>query len=326
MATSPAIVFQGLTKDYGTKRALDGVDLEIRAGEIFGYLGSNGAGKTTTIRCLLGLIRPTAGRATVLGLDCRTDSVEVRRRAGYLPGDLRLYPRLTARQLLTYLGRLRGGVDAGRIEELARRMECDLGWRCGAMSHGQKQKVGVIQALMHDPAILILDEPTATLDPLMQRTVHDLIREARDRGATIFVSSHDLPEVARLCDRAGILRRGRLVAVEDVKELAEQGGHVLSIEFAEPVDPTVFRVIPGVSQVIVSDRTLTITAGGALDAVVKTAARFRVHALRSAEVDLDEVFRDYYRSETGEAASAAAESEATNAGTKSDAQETDDAP
>jgi ABC-2 type transport system ATP-binding protein len=308
MASSPAIVFAGLTKDYGAKRALDGVDLEIRAGEIFGYLGSNGAGKTTTIRCLLGLIRPTAGRATVLGLDCRTDSVEVRRRAGYLPGDLRLYPRLTARQLLTYLGRLRGGVPAERIEELARRMECDLGWRCGAMSHGQKQKVGVIQALMHDPAILILDEPTATLDPLMQRTVHDLIREARDRGATIFVSSHDLPEVARLCDRAGILRQGRLVAVEDVNELSQQGGHVLSIEFSEQVDPTVFRAIPGVSQVTVSDRTLTITAGGALDAVVKTAARFQVHTLRSAEVDLDEVFHDYYRTESADPESVNAES------------------
>jgi ABC-2 type transport system ATP-binding protein len=297
MASSPAIVFEGLTKDYGAKRALDGVDLEIRAGEIFGYLGSNGAGKTTTIRCLLGLIRPTAGHATVLGRDCRTDSVEVRRRTGYLPGDLRLYPRLTARQLLTYLGRLRGGVPAERIEELARRMECDLSQRCGAMSHGQKQKVGVIQALMHDPAILILDEPTATLDPLMQRNVHDLIREARDRGATIFVSSHDLPEVARLCDRAGILRQGRLVAVQDVNELSQQGGHVLSIEFSEQVDPAVFRAIPGVSQVAASDRTLTITAGGDLDAVVKTAARFQVHALRSAEVDLDDVFHDYYRAE-----------------------------
>jgi ABC-2 type transport system ATP-binding protein len=306
MASSPAIVFEGLTKDYGAKRALDDVDLEIRAGEIFGYLGSNGAGKTTTIRCLLGLIRPTAGHATVLGLDCRTDSVEVRRRTGYLPGDLRLYPRLTARQLLTYLGRLRGGVPAERIEELARRMECDLGQRCGAMSHGQKQKVGVIQALMHDPAILILDEPTATLDPLMQRTVHDLVREARGRGATIFVSSHDLPEVARLCDRAGILLRGRLVAVQDVNELAQQGGHVLSIEFSEQVDPAVFRAIPGVSQVAASDRTLTITAGRDLDAVVKTAARFQVHALRSAEVDLDDVFHDYYRAEGAGAGSVGA--------------------
>jgi ABC-2 type transport system ATP-binding protein len=254
------------------------------------------------------------------------ESVEVRRRCGYLPGDLRLYPRLTARQLLTYLGRLRGGVDAGRIEELARRMECDLGQRCGAMSHGQKQKVGVIQALMHDPAVLILDEPTATLDPLMQRNVHDLVREARDRGATVFVSSHDLPEVARLCDRAGILRRGRLVAVQDVNELSEQGGHVLSIEFSEQVDPAVFRAIPGVSQVTASDRTLTITAGGDLDAVVKAAARFRVHALRSAEVDLDDVFHDYYRSESADAASGGAETvDAGGVGAKSDAAEPNDA-
>ena len=169
------------------------------------------------------------------------------------------------------------------------------------MSHGQRQKVGVIQALMHDPAVLILDEPTATLDPLMQRTVHELIREARDRGATVFVSSHDLPEVARLCDRAGILRQGRLVAVQDVNELAQQGRHMLAIEFSEPVDPAVFAGIPGVSQVTASGHTLTITAGGDLDAVVKTAARFRVHALRSAEVDLDEVFRDYYRTEAADA-------------------------
>ena len=301
MASSPAIVCQGLTKDYGAKRALDGVDLQLRTGEIFGYLGSNGAGKTTTIRCLLGLIRPTAGSASVLGLDVRDDSLEVRRRTGYLPGDLRLYPRLTARQLLDYLGALRGGVRPARVEELARRLECDLSLRCGAMSHGNRQKVGVIQALMHDPAVLILDEPTATLDPLMQRIVHDLIREARDRGATIFVSSHDLPEVARLCDRAGILRQGRLVAVQDVNELSQQGRHVLSIEFLEPVDPAVFQRLPGVSQVTAGDHALTITASGDLDAVVKTAARFRVHALRSAEVDLDEVFRDYYRSDDTDA-------------------------
>jgi len=301
MASSPAIVLEGLTKDYGVKRALDGVDLELRSGEIFGYLGSNGAGKTTTIRCLLGLIRPTAGRATVLGLDIEDDSIEVRRRTGYLPGDLRLYPRLTARQLLDYLGRLRGGVPVARVEELARRLECDLGMRCGAMSHGNRQKVGIIQALMHDPAVLILDEPTATLDPLMQRIVHDLIREARDRGTTVFVSSHDLPEVARLCDRAGILRQGRIVAVQDVSELAQQGRHMLTIEFLEPVRPEVFERIPGVSQVTASDQTLTITASGDLDAVVKAAARFRVHALRSAEVDLDEVFRDYYRSGAADA-------------------------
>ena len=301
MGTPNAIVCEALTKDYGPKRALDRLDLEVRAGEIFGYLGSNGAGKTTTIRCLLDLIRPTEGRATVLGLDSRKDNVEVRRRTGYLPGDLRLYPHLTARQLLGYLGRLRGGVPVQRVEELARRMECDLGQRCGAMSHGQRQKVGVIQALMHDPEVLILDEPTATLDPLMQRNVHDLIRESRDRGATVFVSSHDLPEVAHLCDRAGILRHGKLVAVQDVSELAQQGRHVITIQFLEPVEPNVFERLPGVSQVTATDHAVTLTVSGDLDAIVKTAARFRVHDIHSVDVDLDEVFRDYYRAETDDA-------------------------
>ncbi len=301
MGNPNAIVCEALTKDYGPKRALDRLDLQVRAGEIFGYLGSNGAGKTTTIRCLLDLIRPNQGRATVLGLDSHKHNVEVRRRTGYLPGDLRLYPHLTARQLLGYLGRLRGGVPVQRVEELARRMECDLGQRCGAMSHGQRQKVGVIQALMHDPEVLILDEPTATLDPLMQRNVHDLIRESRDRGATVFVSSHDLPEVAHLCDRAGILRHGKLVAVQDVGELAQQGRHVITIQFLEPVEPNVFERLPGVSQVTATDHAVTLTVSGDLDAIVKTAARFRVHDIHSAEVDLDDVFRDYYRAETGDA-------------------------
>jgi ABC-2 type transport system ATP-binding protein len=300
MGKDIAILCDALTKDYGPRRALDQLQLEVRTGEIFGYLGSNGAGKTTTIRCLLDLIRPTGGRATVLGLDSHTDSVAVRQRTGYLPGDLRLYPHLTARQLLSYLGRLRGGVPATRIAELASRMECDLGQRCGAMSHGQRQKVGVIQALMHDPEVLILDEPTVTLDPLMQRNVHDLIREARDRGATVFVSSHDLPEVARLCDRAGILRHGRLVAVLDVSDLAQQGRHVITIQFLEPVEPSVFEHLPGVSQVSAVDNAVTLTVSGDLDSVVKAAATFRVRDIHNAEVDLDEVFQDYYRAEGGD--------------------------
>jgi ABC-2 type transport system ATP-binding protein len=301
MGNGSAILCEALTKDYGHKRALDELNLEVRQGEIFGFLGSNGAGKTTTIRCLLDLIRPTAGRATVLGLDSHSDSVEVRRRTGYLPGDLRLYPHLTARQLLSYLGRLRGGVPTQRVTEIAGRMECDLGQRCGTMSHGQRQKVGVIQALMHDPTVLILDEPTVTLDPLMQRTVHGLIREARDRGAAVFVSSHDLPEVALLCDRAGILRRGKLVAVQDIGDLAQQGRHVITIQFLDAVEASVFEHLPGVSQVSAADNAVTLTVSGDLDAVVKAAARFRVHDIHNAEVDLDDVFQDYYLAEPGDA-------------------------
>ena len=285
---------QSLTKDYGRRRALDGLDLRVRRGEVFGYLGSNGAGKTTTIRCLLDLIRPTSGAARVLGLDSASDSVEIRRRCGYLPGDLRLYPNLTARQLLEYLGRLRGEIPARRIAELALRLDCELEQRCGAMSHGQRQKVGVIQAFMHDPEVLILDEPTATLDPLVQRSVHDLVLEARQRGATVFLSSHDLTEVARICDRAGILRRGRLVAVEDVAALAREGRHLVTIEFAGAVQAAEFAALPGVGEVSEVDHTLTIDVSGDIDRVVKTAARHTVRSMRSTEVELDEIFRDYY--------------------------------
>ncbi|MBV8196467.1 MAG: ABC transporter ATP-binding protein, partial [Candidatus Dormibacteraeota bacterium] len=274
-----AISCDGLTKDYGRRRALDGLTLDVRRAEVFGYLGSNGAGKTTTIRCLLDLIRPTQGRATVLGFDTKHDSVEVRRRTGYLPGDLRLYPRLTARQLFEYLGHLRGGVPAARIQELARRLDCNLDQRCGSMSHGQRQKVGVIQAMMHDPELLILDEPTATLDPLVQHSVHDLVGEAKARGCTVFLSSHNLTEVARVCDRAGILRLGKLVAIEDVAALEAEGRHVVTIEFAEEVDPLEFKQLPGVASVTTDNHTLTLDVSGELDRVVKTAARHTVRTI-----------------------------------------------
>jgi ABC-2 type transport system ATP-binding protein len=289
-----AIVCRRLTRDYGATHALDGLSLTVRRGEVFGFLGSNGAGKTTTIRCLLDLIRPTSGSATVLGLDSHRDSVEVRRLTGYLPGDLRLYPRLSARQLCEYLGRLRGGVPHRRIAELADRLDCDLDQRCGSMSHGQRQKVGVIQAMMHDPGLLVLDEPTASLDPLMQRCVHELLREAGERGVTVFLSSHDLTEVARVCDRAGILRRGRLVAIEDVSALAREGRRVVSIEFAGTVPPATFSALPGVASVTSEDHTLTLEVAGDLDPVIKAAAEHTVRTIRSTEMELDEIFRDYY--------------------------------
>jgi len=297
MAAAPALAIEarGLTKDYGRIRALDELGLSVRVGEIFGYLGSNGAGKTTTIRCLLDLIRPTSGSARVLGLDSHLESIPVRRRTGYLPGDLRLYPHMSARHLLDYLGRLRGHIPRERIAALAERLDSDLDQRCGAMSHGQRQKVGLIQAFMHEPDLLILDEPTATLDPLMQDAVHQLVREAREHGATVFLSSHDLTEVARVCDRAGILRMGRLVAVEDVTALAEEGRHIVTFEFGEPVDAAEFQGLPGVASVRTTGRTLTVDVSGDVDRVVKIAASHTVRNVRSTEVELDEVFRDYYK-------------------------------
>ena len=295
-AADPVIVTAALTKSYGdgAQRALDSLDLSIAAGEIFGFLGSNGAGKTTTIRCLLDLIHPTTGSASILGLDSQRDSSAEHARIGYLPGDLRLYPRLTGMQLCMYLGRLRGGVEPAAVTALAARLDVRLDQRCGALSHGQRQKVGLIQALMHEPDVLILDEPTATLDPLAQGIVHELVHEAKQRGATVFLSSHDLTEVARICDRVGILRKGRLVAVKDVAALEQEGRQMLTIDFSAPVDAAAFATLDGVAGATASGTTLTVDVAGDIDAVIKLAATQHVRSIRSTEVELDDIFRGYY--------------------------------
>ena len=203
-----AIITAGLTKTYGPTLALDTLDLVVDRGEIFGFLGPNGAGKTTTIRLLLDIIRPDSGSASVLGLDPRSRGVELRSLTGYLPGDFVVDGRQTPRQLLTYLGNLRGGVAAARFEALADRLGLDLGTRIGNLSKGNRQKVGVIQAFMHDPQLLFLDEPTAGLDPFVAREVLAMATEARDEGQTVFMSSHILSEVQQVADRAGIIRQG----------------------------------------------------------------------------------------------------------------------
>ena len=197
---SSAIATHGLTKIYGEIRAVDGVDLDVRTGEIFGFLGPNGAGKSTTIRCLVDLARPTKGSAEVLGLDSRRDTIEISRRIGYLPSDIALYGDLTGREFVEYFANLRGGVDRRVIDALAERFSADLDRRCSEYSSGNRQKVGLIQAFMHEPELLILDEPTSGLDPLVQTEMHALMDETRDAGRTVFLSSHTLSEVDRVAD------------------------------------------------------------------------------------------------------------------------------
>ena len=213
---------EGLSKYYGKALGVLDLDLDVPQGQVFGYLGPNGAGKTTTIRMLLDLIRPTSGTVRVLGLDVRRHSQAVRRRVGYLPGDLVLYQNLTGRELLDYAASLRGGVDWRVVERLADRLECDLARRIGDLSQGNRQKVGIIHAFMHGPELLVLDEPTMGLDPLMQQVFNQLVREARDEGRTVFLSSHILPEVEQLCDWVGIIRGGRLITVEQVEAMKER--------------------------------------------------------------------------------------------------------
>jgi ABC-2 type transport system ATP-binding protein len=295
VSPEPVIVTSGLSKDYGSGRGLIGLDLEVERGEVFGFLGPNGAGKSTTMRLLLDLIRPTSGSACVLGLDARRESVEIRRRVGFLPGDLALYSKLTGRVMLDYLAQLRGGVDPHVRNALVERFDADLDRPIRQLSTGNRQKLGLIQAFMHEPELLILDEPIAGLDPLVQQSFHALLAEVSAQGRTVFLSSHTLSEVERVTRRLAILRQGRLVVVDSLENLRKVAMQRLELEFAEPVDADEFRALPGVKQVHANGRTVTVGFEGSADAVVKAAAAYEVRAIRPREDDLEDIFLRYYR-------------------------------
>jgi ABC-2 type transport system ATP-binding protein len=295
-----AIATSGLTKDFGSGRGLFGLDLEVNQGEVFGFLGPNGAGKSTTMRLLLDLIKPTSGSARVLGLDTVADSLAIRRRIGFLPGDLAVYPKLTGRVVLGYLARLRGGVDPRLRDTLAERFDADLDRPVHELSTGNRQKLGLIQAFMHEPELLILDEPIAGLDPLVQQSFHALLAEVSAQGRTVFLSSHTLSEVERVTHRLAILRQGRVVVVDSLENLRQVAVQRLEIEFAEPVAPHEFQALPGVTEASGNGRTVTVSFAGSADAVVKAAAAHEVRAIRPREEDLEDIFLRYYRAEAPE--------------------------
>jgi ABC-2 type transport system ATP-binding protein len=304
--TEPAIRTDGLVKTYGRarNRGLAGLDLEVAPGEVYGFLGPNGAGKSTTIRILLDLIRPSRGHATVLGADPRDAGPALRRRIGYLAGDFVVDGRQTGRELLTYLGNLRGGVPAARVDALADRLDLDLGRRIKGLSKGNRQKVGVVQAFMHEPDLLILDEPTSGLDPFLQQEFVTMVGEAKAAGRTVFMSSHVMSEVQQTADRVGIIREGRLVAVERVEDLRERAVRRVEIHFDGPVSAAEFAALPGVSDVTVDGVTLRCRLAGRADPLVKAAARHTVVGLLSEEPDLEELFFTYYRPPDGDRAPA----------------------
>ncbi|MEH0824364.1 MULTISPECIES: ABC transporter ATP-binding protein [unclassified Micromonospora] len=279
---------------YGTRRGLAGLTLTVEPGEVFGYLGPNGAGKSTTIRLLLDLIRPTSGTARVLGLHPRTDAVQLHRRIGYLAGDFVVDGRQKAGECLAFLASLRGGVPATRIIDLADRLDLDLNARVKSLSKGNRQKVGLVQAFMHQPELLILDEPTSGLDPLVQQTFLDMVTEAKAGGQTVFMSSHIMSEVEAVADRVAIIREGRLVALDTVADLRARSFLHVRITFAEPARAEEFIALPGVTDVRVDGNTLGCRVDGSPDALVKAAARHTITGLHADSQDLEELFHTYY--------------------------------
>ncbi len=288
------ITVERLTKSYGRRRGVVDLSFSVARGEVFGYLGPNGAGKTTTIRTLLDFIRPTAGRASVLGLDSRGEVAEIHRRVGYLPGEFGLYERLTGLEYLTYLGSLRGGLDERPVRDLAERFDLDLSARIVELSHGNRQKVGLIQAFVHRPELLILDEPTQGLDPLMQQEFYELLRQTREAGGTVFLSSHVMPEVERTCDRVGIIREGRIAAIEDIGELKAKAIRSVEIRFARPVRPDAFTSVPGVGGITADGEHLRLQVIGPIGPLIKALASFEVLDVVSHEPSLEDVFLTFY--------------------------------
>ena len=286
-----------LTKDYGLGRGLFGLDLEIPAGEVFGFLGPNGAGKTTTIRCVMGMVRPTSGSAHVFGIDCLRDSVDVKRKVGYLPGDVPQFGGMRGREVVAYFGGMRGGADPKRVRELTERFDLDLGRRFREYSSGNKQKLGIVLAFMHSPELLILDEPTGGLDPLNQQEFYRLVREVCDDGATIFLSSHVLSEVERVCDRVGIVRGGRLVRLAELDELHHIRVHRVELEFADgaPVPEAAIRAAVGVQDVMVDGGLVSCNVRGSFEPLLEALQGSIVTNLVSHEPSLEELFLEYYR-------------------------------
>ena len=296
MDTAPAILTEGLCKSYDGALALDHLDLRIEQGEIFGFLGPNGAGKTTTIRLLLDLIRPTAGRASVLGMDCQRQSVAVRSVTGYLPGDLRLYAGLRGRETVDLIAGLRTRpVDRDYVHSLARRLDLDLEKHAGSYSKGNRQKLGLLLALIDRPPLLLLDEPTSGLDPIVQRVVWDVLREEANRGTAVFFSSHVMSEVDQVCERVGILRAGRLAAVETVAGLKGHALRHVEVSFGDGVPPPEVFALPGLRELRRDHATLEFEVRGEIGPLLQALAPYRVLDLRTEQPTLDEVLLAFYQ-------------------------------
>ena len=292
-----AISTQRLTKHYGDVAALVDLDIAVGPGEVFGFLGPNGTGKTTMIRTILDEIRPTSGTAQILGMDTHRESVEIRGHIGYLPGDLVLYPNLTGRDVLTYFANLRGGVDWNYVAELQERLGVDLDRKSGDLSTGNRQKVGIIQAFMNQPELLVLDEPSTGLDPLVQREFQTMMREVAEAGRTVFLSSHTLSEVQRVADRVGIIRHGKLIALETVADLRHKAIRRIELEFFDGVPRDELAAVRGVGEIEVDGERAIISFDGEMTDLLGAVDGHRLRDISTEDADLEEIFLTYYHDE-----------------------------
>ena len=293
VAVAPALRVEGLVKDYGSVHAVRGIDLEVHPGEVFGFVGPNGAGKSTTIRCILDLLRPTSGEVRVFGLDPRRQGVSIRSRLAYVPGELRLPERLTARRFLESIGRVRGGFEPKRLEELAERFQLDLARSIRHLSSGNRRKVSILSAFMTDADLLILDEPTGGLDPLMQHEFLALVRERQAAGATVFLSSHILSEVQRVADRLAVLRTGLIVAEGTVDQIRGRARQRVEVWFDTDA-PASLASLPGMERPIVEGRHFAATLSGPVRPLIDALAGQPVTSMLVEDPDLEDAFLDLY--------------------------------
>ena len=292
---------KGLTKRYrGTHEdALHDLTLQVKAGEIYGFLGPNGAGKSTTIRTLMNFIQPTSGSATICGRDIIRDSVAIKRRVGYLSGDLAMYPKMTGAQFLEYMGELRPPASKAYKAELIKRFKAEMHKPLGDLSRGNRQKIGIVQAFMHQPEVVIMDEPTSGLDPLMQEEFYELLSESRQRGAAVFSSSHILGEVQKMCDRVGIIREGKLVAERSIADLANEAAQTFDVVFKDKPPINKLRSIKGVQEISVHGNTVTLHFHGELKPLFSELSQHDILKLDTQNLDLEEIFLRFYKQNGG---------------------------
>lgn len=289
----PVIVLDRLTKRYGKHRGIEDISFSVNEGEIFGFIGPNGAGKSTTIRTLMGLLKPTGGNASIFGLDCGQHAAEIARNVGYLPSENCYYNELRVREMLQYTAELYGMDCRERTAELAERLNLDLSRRIRELSLGNRKKVGIVSALLPSPRLLIMDEPTSGLDPLIQQTFYEILREENRRGMTIFLSSHVLSEVQRLCDRVAILREGKLAGLQSMEELRENGYKKISLTVKSPIEKDFFS-LPGVANLKQADASASFMFSGNTMTIMDRLHRLELEDIFIEEPSLEEIFLHYY--------------------------------